>query len=254
MTEPAVAGGGAGSGVAVGSGSGSGSGDAAVVGGRGEPTVAKLPLLRRAMVRQMVAGAAVPCFYLRLSVDVTDLVAARQALKRQAAGAPVPSVNDWIVRACALTLRAFPEVNSSFEEAGIATYPRVNVGVAIAVPGGLVVPAVHDADRLSVAEISAAIKQLADLAQRRKLTRDLLSDATFTVSNLGMYGIEDFDPILNPPQAAILAVGAATDAGGGRLSMRLTLGCDHRVLTGAEGAPFLAALRDRLQTPQSLLE
>jgi pyruvate dehydrogenase E2 component (dihydrolipoamide acetyltransferase) len=224
----------------------------AVVAGRGEPTVAKLPLLRRAMVRQMVAGAAVPCFYLRMSADVTDLIAARQAIK-EAGEAPVPSVNDFIVRAAAMSLREHPEVNSSFEEEGIATYPRVNVGVAIAVPGGLVVPAVHDADRLGVAGISAAVKQLADLAQRRKLTRELLSDATFSISNLGMYGIEDFDPILNPPQAAILAVGAASDVGSGRRSLRLTLGCDHRVLTGAEGAPFLAALRDRLQSPQTLL-
>jgi pyruvate dehydrogenase E2 component (dihydrolipoamide acetyltransferase) len=226
--------------------------EAAVVDGRGEPAVAKLPLMRRALVRQMVAGAAVPSFYLRMSADVTDLIAARAAIK-QAGKAIVPSVNDFIVRAVAMSLREHPEVNSSFEEEGIATYPRVNVGVAIAVPGGLVVPAVHDADRLSVAEISTAVRHLADLAQRRKLTRDLLSEATFSVSNLGMFGIEDFDPILNPPQAAILAVGAASDDGAGRLSLRLTLGCDHRVITGAEGAPFLAALRDHLQSPEQLL-
>lgn len=227
--------------------------EVAVASGRGEPAVAKLPLLRRAMVRQMVAGAAVPCFYLRLSADVTDLVAARRAIN-ETGGVPVPSVNDFIVRAAAMALREHPQVNSSFEEEGIATYPRVNVGVAIAVPGGLIVPAVRDADRLEVAEISAAVTELVDLAQRRKLTRELLSDATFSVSNLGMYGIEDFDPILNPPQAAILAVGAARPGAAGRLSLRLTLGCDHRVLTGAEGAPFLAALRDRLQAPQSLLD
>jgi pyruvate dehydrogenase E2 component (dihydrolipoamide acetyltransferase) len=226
---------------------------AAVTSGRGEPEVAKLPLMRRAMVRQMLLGAAVPCFYLRLSADVTGLIAERRALKEADEG-PVPSVNDFIVRAVAMTLREHPEVNSSFEEAGIATYPRVNVGVAIAVPGGLVVPAVHDTDSLSVHQISAAVKELAALAERRKLTRELLADATFTVSNLGMYGIEDFDPIINPPQAAILAVGAAAPGGAGRLMLRLTLGCDHRALTGAEGAPFLAGLRDRLQSPQTLLD
>jgi pyruvate dehydrogenase E2 component (dihydrolipoamide acetyltransferase) len=226
---------------------------AAVTSGRGNPEVAKLPLLRRAMVRQMVQGAAVPCFYLRLSADVTGLLSVRRALKETGDG-PAPSVNDFIVRAVAMTLRAHPGVNSSFEEGGIATYPRVNVGVAIAVPGGLVVPAIHDTDRLSVGQISAAVKELAALAERRKLTRELLSDATFTVSNLGMYGIEDFDPIINPPQAAILAVGAANPDGAGRLMLRLTLGCDHRVLTGAEGAPFLAGLRDRLQSPQTLLD
>ena len=226
---------------------------AAVTSGRGEPEMVKLPLLRRAMVRQMVQGAAVPCFYLRLSADVTGLVDVRRALKDTGDG-PVPSVNDFIVRAVAMTLREHPEVNSSFEEEGIATYPRVNVGVAIAVHGGLVVPAVHDTDRLGVHQIAVVVKELAGLAERRKLTRELLSDATFTVSNLGMYGIEDFDPIINPPQAAILAVGAARPDGTGRLMLRLTLGCDHRVLTGAEGAPFLAGLRDHLQSPQTLLD
>jgi pyruvate dehydrogenase E2 component (dihydrolipoamide acetyltransferase) len=227
--------------------------DVAVTSGRGEPQVLRLPLLRRAMVRQMVQGAAVPCFYLRLSADVTELVGARRALK-DADERPVPSVNDFIVRAVAMTLREHPDVNSSYEEEGIATYPRINVGVAIAVPGGLVVPAVHDSDRLGLYEIAAAVKELAALAERRKLTRELLSDATFTVTNLGMYGIEDFDPIINPPQAAILAVGAAAPDGAGRLMLRLTLGCDHRVLTGAEGAPFLAGLRDRLQSPRTLLD
>lgn len=226
--------------------------DVAVPSGRGEPEVAKLPLLRRAMVRQMVQGAAVPCFYLRLSADVTDLLAARRALKE--GGRAVPSVNDFMVRAVAMTLRDHPDVNSSFEDQAIVTYPRVNVGIAIAVPGGLVVPAVHDADRLDVHQICAAVKELADLARRRKLSRELLSDATFTVSNLGMYGIEEFDPIINPPQAAILAVGAAAPDGAGRLMLRLTLGCDHRVLTGAEAAPFLAELSGRLQSPQALLD
>lgn len=221
--------------------------------GRGEPQVVKLPLLRRAMVRQMVLGAAVPCFYLRLSTDVSELVAMRQELRR-AGDAPVPSVNDFVVRAAAIALRQHPEVNSSFEEDGIATYPRVNVGVAMAVPGGLVVPAVQDADRLGVHEISAAVKELAAMAERRKLTREVLSSGTFTVSNLGMYGIEDFDPIINPPQAAILAVGAALADGAGRMILRLTLGCDHRVLTGAEGAPFLAGLGELLRSPQTLLD
>jgi pyruvate dehydrogenase E2 component (dihydrolipoamide acetyltransferase) len=227
--------------------------DVAVPGGRGEPQVHKLPLLRRAMVRQMMLGAAVPCFYLRLSADVTELIAKRRALKEERQG-PLPSINDFIVRAVAMTLRAHQDVNSSFEEEAITTYPRVNVGVAIAVSGGLVVPAVHDADRLSVYEISAAVLELAALAERRKLTRELLSDATFTVSNLGMFGIEDFDPIINPPQAGILAVGAAGSDAAGRLRLRLTLGCDHRVLTGAEAAPFLAELRDRLESPPTLLE
>lgn len=225
----------------------------AVSGGRGEPRLSKLPLLRRAMVRQMVMGAAVPCFYLRVSADVTDLSRAREALK-DAGDGPIPSLNDFILRAVAMVLREHPEVNSSFGDGTIITYPRVNVGLAIAVPGGLVVPALYDTDRLGVREISAAVRDLVDLAERRKLTRELLSDATFTVSNLGMYAVEDFDPIINPPQAAILAVGAACPDGSGRLKLRLTLGCDHRVLTGAEAAPFLAGVRERLQAPPTLLE
>jgi pyruvate dehydrogenase E2 component (dihydrolipoamide acetyltransferase) len=243
----------------------------AVVAGRGEAAVARLPLLRRAMVRQMVLGAAVPCFYLRVSADLTELIAVRRELKAaraQTAAEPqaaadaeavtevgaVPSVNDFVVRAVALELRAHPAVNSSFAEEQIATHPRVNVGVAVAVPGGLVVPAVYDADRLDLYAIAAAVRELSELAARRKLGREVLSDATFTVSNLGMYGIEDFDPILNPPQAAILAVGEAAADHAGRLRVRLTLGCDHRALTGAEAAPFLTGVRDRLQDPRALLE
>jgi pyruvate dehydrogenase E2 component (dihydrolipoamide acetyltransferase) len=226
----------------------------AVSGGRGEPKSTKLPLIRRAMVRQMVQGAAIPCFYLRLTADLTDLVAARAALKKSGTAQVVPSLNDFILRAVAMALRDHPEVNSSYGEEGILTYPRVNVGLAIAVPGALVVPAVYDADRLGVFEIAVTVRELVSLAERRKLSRELLSDPTFTLSNLGMYGIEEFDPIINPPQAAILAVGAASPDGAGRLLVRLTLGCDHRVLTGAEAAPFLASVRDRLQSPSALLD
>jgi len=225
----------------------------AVSAGRGEGTATRLPLMRRAMVRQMVLGAGVPCFYLRVTADLTDLLVARAELKAAAADAPVPSVNDFIVRAAALALRDHPEVNSSYGEDEIVAHPRVNVGVAVAVPGGLVVPAVYDADRLDLTTITEAVLELVELAARRKLGRDVLSDATFTISNLGMYGIEEFDPIINPPQAAILAVGAAQKDADGRRRVRLTLGCDHRVLTGAEAAPFVTAVRDRLQAPAELL-
>jgi pyruvate dehydrogenase E2 component (dihydrolipoamide acetyltransferase) len=220
--------------------------------GRGEPELTKLSLMRRAMVRHMVAGAAVPCFYLRATADVTALVAMRRDLKAEGRER-VPSVNDFVVRAAGLELRRHPAVNSSYGEDAIAVHERVNVGVAVAVPDGLVVSAIYDADEKGLDDIAAAAREVADLAARRKLGRDLLADATFTVSNLGMYGIEDFDPILNPPQAAILAVGAAIAGDGATLRMRLTLGCDHRVLTGAEAAPFLIGVRDRLAAPAALL-
>ncbi|MCW2993755.1 MAG: 2-oxo acid dehydrogenase subunit [Conexibacter sp.] len=215
--------------------------------GRGEAEVRKLPLMRRAMARRMVEAALVPCFYLRVTADVRGLVAARAELK--AGGADVvPSLNDFVVAATGRALRAHPGVNASWAENAIELHPRVNVGVAVAVEGGLVVPAVYDADRLEVRDITLAVREIAGLAAARKLNRELLEDPTFTVSNLGMYGIEDFDPVVNPPQAAILGVGSVVDG-----AMRLTLGCDHRVLTGAEGAPFLTGVRDRLQDPAGLL-
>jgi pyruvate dehydrogenase E2 component (dihydrolipoamide acetyltransferase) len=219
--------------------------------GRGEADVTRLPLLRRAMVRQSEVAAAVPVFYLRLSADVTDLLAARA--RSRAAGDPVPSVNDAVVRAVALGLRDVPAVNAAYVDGVVERYPRVNVGVAVAIPGGLVVPAIYDADRKDVHAISTEARAVAELAIARKLTRELLADATFTVSNLGMHGIVDFDPLINPPQAAILGVGAAVADAGGRSHLRLTLGCDHRVLTGAEAAPFLGAVRERLEDVSALL-
>jgi pyruvate dehydrogenase E2 component (dihydrolipoamide acetyltransferase) len=190
----------------------------------------------------------VPCFYLRTSADVTELVARRSAL-RDAATETVPSVNDLIVRAVALALREHPDVNASYGDGTVARFPRVNVGVAVAVEGGLVVPAVYDADLKDAGAIGREIRELVDLAHRRRLTREVLQDPTFTVSNLGMYGIEDFDPLINPPQAAILGVGGASQG-----SVRLTLGCDHRVLTGVEGAVFLGTVRRHLEAPDELFQ
>jgi pyruvate dehydrogenase E2 component (dihydrolipoamide acetyltransferase) len=225
--------------------------------GKGRADVAKLSLPRRAMVRAMVESAAVPTFYLRVTADVTGLVTARQSLRSDAEWAGrVPTLNDFVIRAAALALREHPHINSAFADGEVATYERANVGVAIAVPGGLVAPAVYDADAKDVGAIAAEVRELADLAAARRLSKDVLADATFTVSNLGMFGIEDFDPVLNPPQAAILGVGAAIVGAaaptGERRTMRLTLGCDHRVLTGAEAAPFLLAVRDRLQDAEEL--
>jgi pyruvate dehydrogenase E2 component (dihydrolipoamide acetyltransferase) len=218
--------------------------------GRGDPDVIRLPMLRRAMVRAMVGAVAVPCFYLRTSADVGTMLDRRAAMKD--GGAPaVPSVNDLIVRASALALRAHPDVNASYVENSVERYPRINVGVAVAVEGGLVVPAVYDADAKDAVTIGREVRELVDLAKRRKLTRDVLQDPTFTVSNLGMYGIEDFDPLINPPQAAILGVGGVSADGSRRV--RLTLGCDHRVLTGAEGAVFLATLRGHLESADELI-
>jgi pyruvate dehydrogenase E2 component (dihydrolipoamide acetyltransferase) len=220
--------------------------------GRGEAELRKLPLMRRAMARRMVEAAAIPCFYLRVTADVGGLVAARAELKASGAET-VPSLNDFVLAAAGRALRAHPEVNASWADNAVELHPRVNVGVAVAVPGGLVVPAIYDTDTLEVAAITLAVREVAGLAAAKKLPRELLEDSTFTVSNLGMFGIEDFDPVVNPPQAAILGVGSVVTDAAGRQGMRLTLGCDHRVLTGAEGAPFLTGVRDRLEDPQGLL-
>jgi pyruvate dehydrogenase E2 component (dihydrolipoamide acetyltransferase) len=209
--------------------------------GRGDAEVVRLSLMRRAMARRLTEAALVPCFYLRRTADVSGVFAARARLREAGAGG-VPSINDYILHSCARALRAHPVVIASYEDGQVLLHPRANVGVAIAIPDGLVVPAIYDADALEPAEIAATTRALAESAAARRLSREELRDATFTVSNLGMFGIEDFDPVINPPQAAILGVGAATEEADGRRLLRLTLGCDHRVLTGAEGAEFLATV------------
>lgn len=209
--------------------------------GRGEAERVKLSMMRRAMARRLTEAALVPCFYLRRDADVAGVFAERARLREAGAGG-VPSVNDYVLRASALALREHPAVNASWGEGEVLLHPRVNVGVAIAVLDGLVVPAIYDADQLEPAAIAATTRALAESAAARRLSREELRDATFTVSNLGMFGIVDFDPVINPPQAAILGVGAATQEADGRRLLRLTLGCDHRVLTGSEGAEFLATV------------
>jgi len=218
---------------------------AAYTTGRGEPELVRLSMMRRAMARRLAEAATVPCFYLRLRADVSGVFAERARLREEGVGG-VPSVNDYVLAASSKALREHPVVNASWADGEVELLPRVNVGVAIAIDDGLVVPAVYDTDRLDPAEIGAATKALAESARARRLSRDELRDATFTVSNLGMFGIEDFDPVVNPPQAAILGVGAAAAEGDRRL-LALTLGCDHRVLTGAEGAEFLGTVKRGLE-------
>lgn len=230
-----------------------GTAGAAPAPGKGDGSPARMSIMRRAMARRMTEAWAVPVFYLRVTADVTGLVERRAALREAAPAERAPTINDALVRACALALREHPEVNASFDDGSLTLHPRVNVGVAVAVEGGLVVPAVYDADAKDAAGIGAAVRELAELAGRRRLGREVLEDATFTVSNLGMFGIEDFDPIINPPQAAILGVGSVAADDEGRHRMRLTLGCDHRVLTGAEGARFLTTVTGLLGRADDLL-
>ncbi len=204
--------------------------------------------------------ATVPDIELRSEVDARELVALRERLREVAAA--IPSLNDFIVRAVALALREFPRVNGAYRDGAVETFARVNVGIAVAAEGALLVPTVFDADTKSVAEIAEAARGLAARVRDGSITPAELSGATFTVSNLGMYGIDSFSAVINPPQAAILAVGAmrrrpVVDQESGAIAARptiqLTLACDHRVLHGVDGARFLTRVRELLERPLSLL-
>lgn len=222
-------------------------------GERREPT-----RTQRTIARRMAAShAEVPDFALEADVDMEPAVLWRR--QRRSGGEPVPSYNDMVVRACAKALRRHPKANGSWVDDGFLLHDRVNVGVAVAADGSLVVPVVHDADRLQTLDIGTRIRELADAVKERTISLDDLADATFTVSNLGMFGVDRFTAMVNPPQAAILAVGALSrrpfcdgDELVARHQMTLTLACDHRVLYGAEGAEFLASVRDELREPDRL--
>ena len=202
--------------------------------------------------------ATAPDFALTLEVDMTLAVELRARLKEVAD--PVPSYNDMVVKACANALREHPRVNGAYRDGKFELYSRVNVGMAVAATDALVVPTIFDADTKSLGQIARDARGLIEKVRDGKITPPEVSGGTFTVSNLGMYGIESFTAIINPPQAALLAVGAlakkpAVDDSGrvvARDQMALTLICDHRILYGADGAQFLARVRELLEQPLSL--
>ncbi|MBI4510720.1 MAG: 2-oxo acid dehydrogenase subunit E2 [Deltaproteobacteria bacterium] len=220
-----------------------------------------LSQMRKTIARRLVsAKQSVPHFYLTSDCDAAPLTAFRAAMNEIAASDQKISVGDLLVKAAALTLRRVPEVNASFLEDRIRFHGRVHVGVAVALGDGLVTVAVRDADRKGLAVISKEMRDLAARARARKLTPEEMAGSTFTLSNLGMYGIDHFQAIINPPEAAILAVGAVkrqpvVDADGRVVAgqrMALTLSCDHRVIDGATGARFLSELTRLLSHPAGL--
>jgi pyruvate dehydrogenase E2 component (dihydrolipoamide acetyltransferase) len=206
-----------------------------------------------------------PHFFLEVSVEVDALLAFREQLNvtlaRRSKDAPKVSVNDFIIKACALALQDHPDVNAAFADDGIRRFEGSHVGVAVAIPDGLVVPVVRDAQDKRLSAIAAEAKSLAARARDRRLSPAEMSGATFSISNLGMFGIERFTAIINPPAACILAVGAARkvavvredDTIGVARLMQLTLSCDHRAVDGATGAQFLATLKAYLQDPLLLV-
>jgi pyruvate dehydrogenase E2 component (dihydrolipoamide acetyltransferase) len=228
-------------------------------GNRGEMQVQELSRLQRTVSRRMAESkATAPDFSIEVEIDMSLCVELRGRLK-EVEDKP-PSFNDMVVKACANALREHPRVNGSYRDGKFELYSRVNVGVAVAANDALVVPTVFDADKKSLGEISRTVQALATKVRDSKITPPELSGGTFTVSNLGMYGIDRFSAIINPPQAALLAVGAlkkkpVVDDGGrivARDMMSVALICDHRILYGADAAQFLARVRELLEQPLSL--
>ena len=228
--------------------------------GKGEVTARALTPTETTIARRMTESATTtPVLTAAADVDVSLIATLRRGARE--AGEVTPSLNDFVVKAAALALREQPRLNSSYADGRIETYSRVNVGIAVATEDDtLLVPVVHDADRKTLAELAADTRRLANAARRRTLTPEQLHHATFTVSNLGMFGVRSFTAIVDPPQAAILAVGGvrreAFEDGPDRVGFRdvitMTLTCDHRVVYGAHAARFLSRLRELLERPLAL--
>ena len=228
---------------------------------KGETTIQELNKLQQTIARRMAESkATAPHFYLEAEIDMSRAVEARARLKAAAGeGDIVPSFNDMVVKACAIALREFPKANGAYRDGRFELYSRVNVGVAVAAPGALLVPTIFDADRKGLRQIATETRALAAKVREGKVTPPELSGGTFAVSNLGMFGIDNFSAVINTPQAAILAVGAIRERPvivDGELDsahlMGATLACDHRILYGAEGAEFLARVRALLEEPLAL--
>jgi pyruvate dehydrogenase E2 component (dihydrolipoamide acetyltransferase) len=218
----------------------------------------ELTRAQRTVARRMSdSHATIPDFQVRIEVDVTQLLEMRRSMK--GAGRAV-SVNDFVVRACALALRDHPRANGTYRDGFFDLHARVNVGVAVAGEGTLVVPTIVDADTKPVTQIAAESRALAGKVRDGTITPAELAGGTFTVSNLGMFGVTSFTAVIAPGQAAILAVGAAVERPVvyegeivRRSIMDLSLSCDHRILYGADGASFLADLRGLLERPWALV-
>ena len=228
---------------------------------KGETETVELNRLQQTIARRMSqAKATAPHFYLSTDIDMSECFEERAVIKAQASKETlVPSFNDMIVKAAAIALREFPKANGSYQDGNLELHSKVNVGVAVATDDALVVPVVTDADLKSLTEIAEVTRALAARVRDSSITPPELSGGTFTVSNLGMYGITHFDAVINTPQAGILAVGAIEDrpvVRDGQVvaakMMSVTLSCDHRILYGAEGAEFLARIRAILEQPISL--
>jgi pyruvate dehydrogenase E2 component (dihydrolipoamide acetyltransferase) len=231
-----------------------------VLGAKGAVTVIEPTRTQQLIARRMAsAKATIPEFTVTVEVDAEPALELREQLRNIAS--PLPSVNDLVVKASALALRAHPNVNSAYVDGHFEHYAAINIGVAVSGEGTLVVPTVFDADTKSLVEIAAQTRVLAGAVREGTISPADLAGGTFTVSNLGMLGVARFTAVINSPQAAILSVGAATPrpvvrpdgSVAVRRIMELTITADHRIIYGAEAAEFLGTVRKRLEKPASLL-
>ena len=222
-----------------------------------EPQREKMTSMRATIAKRLLESKqGIPHYRLAVDVDLTALLARRASLNT---GATKVSINDLLVRAAALALVRHPTVNAQLAGDEVLKFPHADISIAVATDNGLVTPILRRADTKSAGEIGAEVAALAERARGGKLTRDEISGGTFTISNLGMFGVDRFDGIINPPQVAILAVGAAQErviAKHGAPAVArvasLTLSCDHRVVDGAVGAQFLATLRELIEGAEAL--
>jgi pyruvate dehydrogenase E2 component (dihydrolipoyllysine-residue acetyltransferase) len=222
-----------------------------------EVEVVQLTSVRKTIARRLTEAWSAPVFQLGVTADVTETLALREQLvARLAEGDAKPTVNDVLVKLAAVALTRHTPVNATFSGEEIHRHPSAHVGIAVAAPQGLVVPVIRDADRRTVQEIARARADLVGRSRDNKLTLADLEGGTFTISNLGMFGVEQFTAVLNPPQVAILAVGAVKDEPVVRDGvvdvapiLRLTLTCDHRAIDGADGAAFLQTLVALIEQP-----
>jgi pyruvate dehydrogenase E2 component (dihydrolipoamide acetyltransferase) len=222
-----------------------------------EPELVPLNSVRKTIARRLMEAWQAPVFQISMSADMARAQELRERLvELMREGDTKPTVSDVLTKACAAALLRHPEVNAHYADEAVRRFPTANVGMAVATDRGLLVPVIHGAERLTLAEIAAARADLVSRAREGKLQQADFDGGTFTVSNLGMYGIEEFIAVLNPPQVAILAVGVIEDKPvvvDGDLEikplMSLTLTCDHRAIDGAVAAEFLGTVRSYLEEP-----
>jgi len=208
----------------------------------------KLSQMRKVIARRLTESkTTIPHFYLTISVDCNNLSTLRKSLEKDHNSKF--SVNDFIVCAASKALSKHPECNVSWLDGeSYIQHNDVNVSVAVAIDGGLVTPVIKNADKLSISQISSSIKSLASLAKEKKLSPEQMSGGTFSISNLGSYGIDEFSAVINAPEGFILAVGSIVDG-----KMKITMSCDHRVIDGAIGATYLKTLKNYLENPMLIL-